>query len=575
MICFIGWVVQIIDLYDSTREEDFENLLQSVTPLMVLSDCSELAGIQLCQRGVVKTAVELLGQTEIIARMTESRFAALILSCSMCVCHNLAKIREFRYLFNESNAIDVLTNFLSEDSARMKLRMSALCTLSYILSDEDANKLSDNYNIIPALVNALRKALEASTKRYLGYSIEELVEALSNLAVNDENKVKLVDEKLLPLLVLTLELQEIEQERAISCLWQLSFREDVRLQIVEEPNCIELIRKISEDDQNGKEKLANKAKSALEFICKGTQGLGTDKVSSTETSADEGHIFISYNWKYQETVLKIRQLLIDNGYKVWIDVDQMHGSTLEAMARAVENASLVLICYSESYKMSNMCRTEAEYTFRLQKPFIPVNMEYRYQSDGWLGIIIGARLYVDFSLKKHPFDVVSGRLLREMDAKLKGSFETVEMMEKPVATPKKPSRKTAALTSTSTKSSFDNTTCSHCQELSSKVDQCLKMIETLTLAITNNGQGQQQQESETICLSWSETDVKQWLDTKVGLSPTLLTGFDGKSLCGLMTMKQSAPEIYYQSVLQLCANSLNDVTRFTVELEQLSSPPHQ
>ena len=573
MICFIGWVVQIIDLYDSTREEDFENLLQSVTPLMVLSDCSELAGIQLCQRGIVKIAVDLLGQTEIIARMTESRVAALIISCSLCVCHNLAKIREFRYLYNESNAIDVLTNFLSEDSAQMKLRMSALCTLSYILSDDDASKLSDNYNIIPALVSALRKALEANTKRYLGYSVEELVVALSNLAVNDENKVKLVDEKVLPLLVLTLELKELEQEPAISCLWQLSFREDVRLQIVEEPNCIDLIRKISKDDQNGKDKLANKAKSALEFICKGTQGLGTDNVS-TETGADQGHIFISYNWKYQETVLKIRQLLIDNGYKVWIDVDQMHGSTLEAMARAVENASVVLICYSESYKMSNMCRTEAEYTFRLQKPFIPVNMEYRYQSDGWLGIIIGARLYVDFSLKKHPLDVVSGRLLREMDARLKGSPEVVEMMANPVAKPKKPSKKTAALTSTSAKSSFDDATCPHCQELSSKVDQCLKMIETLTFAITNNGQGQQE-ESEKICLNWSESDVKEWLDAKVGLSPSLLPGFDGRSLCGLITMKQSAPEIYYQSVLQLCANSLNDVTRFTVALEQLSSPPHQ
>jgi len=45
------------------------------------------------------------------------------------------------------------------------------------------------------------------------------------------------------------------------------------------------------------------------------------------------------------------------GYKTWIDVDNMRGSTLEAMGEAVENAVVVLICASEGYKDSPNCRS--------------------------------------------------------------------------------------------------------------------------------------------------------------------------------------------------------------------------
>ena len=49
--------------------------------------------------------------------------------------------------------------------------------------------------------------------------------------------------------------------------------------------------------------------------------------------------------------------LQSEGHQVWIDVEQMGGSTLEAMAGAVENAKVVLVCLSEKYKTSPNCRT--------------------------------------------------------------------------------------------------------------------------------------------------------------------------------------------------------------------------
>ena len=44
------------------------------------------------------------------------------------------------------------------------------------------------------------------------------------------------------------------------------------------------------------------------------------------------------------------------GLEVWIDIERMGGSTLSAMAEAVENASVVLVCMSEKYKLSPNCR---------------------------------------------------------------------------------------------------------------------------------------------------------------------------------------------------------------------------
>ena len=42
--------------------------------------------------------------------------------------------------------------------------------------------------------------------------------------------------------------------------------------------------------------------------------------------------------------------------KVWMDIDQMAGSTLQSMAEAVENADIFLMAMSHKYKDSPNCR---------------------------------------------------------------------------------------------------------------------------------------------------------------------------------------------------------------------------
>jgi hypothetical protein len=102
------------------------------------------------------------------------------------------------------------------------------------------------------------------------------------------------------------------------------------------------------------------------------------------------------------------------GYQVWIDVEQIYGSTLASMAEAVENASVFLMCVSEKYYLSPNCRLEAEYAVKLQKPIIPLIMQADYNPLGWLGIIIGGKIYYKFAGSKQSFDQTFNQMLKEV-----------------------------------------------------------------------------------------------------------------------------------------------------------------
>ena len=110
---------------------------------------------------------------------------------------------------------------------------------------------------------------------------------------------------------------------------------------------------------------------------------------------------ISYNWECQPTVKRLAKSLQHKGYHVWLDIEQMKGSTLEAskiqpqlflmysklfnfiVAVAIEKAELVLICYSQKYIDSPNCRLEGEYTYNRKIPFIPLRVQNGFKPDGW------------------------------------------------------------------------------------------------------------------------------------------------------------------------------------------------
>ena len=65
---------------------------------------------------------------------------------------------------------------------------------------------------------------------------------------------------------------------------------------------------------------------------------------------------ISYNRNSRPLCIKIKAELERLGHSVWIDIENIHGSTIEAMAKAIEESKCVLICMTEDYKQSVYCR---------------------------------------------------------------------------------------------------------------------------------------------------------------------------------------------------------------------------
>lgn len=57
--------------------------------------------------------------------------------------------------------------------------------------------------------------------------------------------------------------------------------------------------------------------------------------------------------------------------------------------------------------------SEAEYAFQLKKTIIPLKMERNFEAREWLGLIIGTKLYYEFT-DKYPFEEKMNGLLKEV-----------------------------------------------------------------------------------------------------------------------------------------------------------------
>ncbi|CAF1410282.1 unnamed protein product [Rotaria magnacalcarata] len=125
-------------------------------------------------------------------------------------------------------------------------------------------------------------------------------------------------------------------------------------------------------------------------------------------------LMISYCHRDAELCVKIHKGLKDTtNARVWIDTEQMFGSLTERMSEAIEHSRIILVCYSNAYKESANCQSECTYANDLKRVIIPLRMESNYRPNGWLKVIVGDRLYVDFV--KYDFETAFGDLIKQLE----------------------------------------------------------------------------------------------------------------------------------------------------------------
>ncbi|CAF1490990.1 unnamed protein product, partial [Rotaria sordida] len=93
----------------------------------------------------------------------------------------------------------------------------------------------------------------------------------------------------------------------------------------------------------------------------------------------------------------------------------LRGSTMIGIANAIENSEHVLICMSNTYKLSVYCQSEAHYAYERGCRLIPILIESNYKPDGWLGIIVSGKIYVEFG--KIDFHLAYNKLKNEISAR--------------------------------------------------------------------------------------------------------------------------------------------------------------
>ncbi|XP_069136765.1 uncharacterized protein [Argopecten irradians] len=395
-----------------------------LTVIWILSDGSITLCEQLvCSHCALKMMADLLKRLSEPCDLEKNNVTRYLVKAILGILHNVSRHlcdTNVRETLRETGVMTSL-KILSLSRTPM-VQAKSLFVMSYIVDESEIVVLSVDDNILKFIVEVLNDAFQSKThfSSKFGMNVEETLHGLNNLAINDKNKVSIFKFGVLHIYVsLILEYNNTDEVfQAVSGIWRLAFHKKNCPGIRSHPQCIEALISL----QGSKDEvIRHAARGALWELREVPELQLRPDLASLVVQCP--HVMISYQWNSQPLVLRLKDVLKHAGYKVWMDVEHMTGSTLEAMALAVERSAVVLVCMSQKYKDSPSCRSEAEYTYKLRKSFIPLCVQERYVADGWLGMLIGTKLYFDISTEQ-LFDQQIPNLMKEIGDRGRLSTQT-------------------------------------------------------------------------------------------------------------------------------------------------------
>ena len=210
---------------------------------------------------------------------------------------------------------------------------------------------------------------------------------------------------------------------ALEILLALTFNTDAANQLKQNSNFLSTLKTLANNPNE--QRLQRVAEGILWKLEKEQKDIQSSKSNPNKKMY---HVMLSYSHSDKELCYQIHDRLVKDQYKVWIDREQMHGQTMVAMANAIENSEFVFICMSEAYKQSAYCQSEAHYAFERHCLLVPLIMKSSYRPDGWLGILVSGKIYVDFT--KVDLDTAYQRLINEINRHRTSTTPSVEENQK-------------------------------------------------------------------------------------------------------------------------------------------------
>jgi TIR domain len=220
---------------------------------------------------------------------------------------------------------------------------------------------------------------------------------ISVLTQHDEIREELIKQDAIPLLLRCALEPQFKPMKAklpsLEILLALAFNKDISLSLKSNSSFMNEITTLVSSSESS---LRRAATGLIWMFEKEEQTTKTVDQDTTRQEENKYDIMISYSHRDKDLCFRIRDLLINNQFQVWIDVQSMHGSTFDAMSEAIENSEIVLICMSDAYKQSVFCQMEAGYAVTRRRHLIPLMMTQNYKADGWLGLLTSRLIYIDF-----------------------------------------------------------------------------------------------------------------------------------------------------------------------------------
>lgn len=344
--------------------------------------------------------------------------------------YRMSKIKEVHEELLDAGVVDQLT----AESKRSP--NTALMGIALLVGKQDEGKyagiITADKKILDSIINNMKLAVQNHLSGQAAFvkqpiSVVDYLEAIQAITISDANKVQLCNAQTLELLVDVV--KKCSKDLPIvaagmNVLLELTFAQPAIAYFTanKEAVCKRLDEACAPNISN-----ADLAKTLADFKFrlepeeKKKEQAKTRRMSQIGSTpgapAPDKIVFFSYNWAHQKEVIKLANGVKSAGYKVWLDVEQMSGSTVEAMADGLDSASLVVVDISPQYKESANCRLEGMYAMQRRLPLVPIMFEERYTPTGWLGLLLGTRLWYKHTAE-NMYDQTLAAILREINLKI-------------------------------------------------------------------------------------------------------------------------------------------------------------
>eukprot|EP01045_Picozoa_sp_COSAG04_P003104 COSAG04_NODE_122_length_24803_cov_180.609415_6_plen_2065_part_01 len=386
---------------------------QLVCPMLVLRSATKLLGSSVLESAswldpVLTEAVHICkvnASAGLSARPTMCMFAQY---AALSLVETAARVESHATSLLDSGVLEALDYACVNDFSYIGASVSsnAAGAVVALVGRNEGGKTLSRSTVNAMLDDSFADYFDPTHFRYTSSAANAMtsIRRVATVAIADANKkIMLQHEKLLDSLVTGLLLDDDNprrgqdgadamQEACASVLHELALYGPGAAALRAHKPTMDALRVLAE---SGTKESRERAAGALFELDEETRAAKTAKASDAEAGSSKPppHIMVSYNWDHQHVILRVVAWLQAHGYLVWVDTEQMKGSTVDAMALAVEGSEVMLIGVSRPYKESSNCRMEAQYGLQKKKAMIPLMMQEGYEADGWLGLLLGTSLW--------------------------------------------------------------------------------------------------------------------------------------------------------------------------------------